>query len=264
MTISGIVPHHSDGRPCHRAARSRITTMPLSVDGPVTRDKLLVAGEHSGRPSTPWTAEMTIEGNQLLRRAAEGDVDALRSLLETYGPQVWSTIHADIGSRHRSMLDADDVMQVTYMEAFLQVDRLHARDTTAFLGWLRSIARNNLRDAVKELERKKRPDPARRVQAPPGADSYVALVEMLGATTATPSRHVARQEAADAIESTLRRLPPDYATVIQLYDLEGRPIAEVATEMGRSSGAVHMLRARAHDQLRSMLGTETNFFTHPA
>ena len=71
-------------------------------------------------------------------------------------------------------------------------------------------------------------------------------------------------EAADAVESTLMQLPPDYATVIRMYDLQGRPIAEVAAEMNRSTGAVHMLRARAHDQLRCLLGTETDFFSHPA
>ena len=52
--------------------------------------------------------------------------------------------------------------------------------------------------------------------------------------------------------------------MIRLYDLEGRPIAEVAAEMGRSSGAVHMLRARAHDRLRELLGPESAFFTNPA
>ena len=62
----------------------------------------------------------------------------------------------------------------------------------------------------------------------------------------------------------LERLPADYAAAIRMYDLEGREIGEGASELGRSTGAVHMLRARAHDQLGALLGAETDFFTHTA
>jgi len=197
-----------------------------------------------------------------LRRAIAGDDDALKALLGRHGPGVWAEINSDIGATWRSSIDADDVMQVTYLEAFLTIDRLTARDGTGFKAWLRRIAQNNLRDAIKELGRQKRPNPAKRVQATAGQESYVTLVERLGRTTATPSRHVARDEAARVIETMLDRLPQDYARVIRLYDLQGQEISEVAAEMGRTPGAVHMLRARAHDRLRSLIGAETNFFTH--
>ena len=55
-------------------------------------------------------------------------------------------------------------------------------------------------------------------------------------------------------------LPEDYGRVVRLYDLQGLPIADVSRQLGRSSGAVHMLRARAHDQLRVLLGPETGWF----
>jgi RNA polymerase sigma factor (sigma-70 family) len=207
---------------------------------------------------------MPDEDAVFLTRAAKGDAAALRTLLERCGPQVWSEIDRDIGRRWQYVLEADDVMQVTYMEAFLQVEQLAARDTAAFVAWLRRIAQNNLRDAIKELERKKRPDPARRVHAPAGDESYVALVDLLGETTTTPSRHVAAGEAGRIVREMLDRLPADYATVIRMYDLEGRSAPDVAAAMGRSPGAVHMLRARAHDRLRSLLGAETNFFSRTA
>jgi len=207
---------------------------------------------------------MSQEVTDCLTRAARGDRAALRTLLEDFGPQVWAHVNGNISAQWRSVLDADDVMQVTYMEAFLRIDQCEARDAGAFVSWLRRIADNNLRDAIKELSRKKRPHPAHRVYADGTGDSCVTLVEVLGAGGSTPSRHVARQEAADAVHAMLKRLPPDYAKVIQLYDLQGHEIAEVAAEMGRSPGAVHMLRSRAHDRLRSLLGAETDFFTRMA
>jgi RNA polymerase sigma-70 factor (ECF subfamily) len=197
-----------------------------------------------------------------LERASEGDPEALRTLLQQFGPSVWSDIDAQIGARLRSALDADDVMQITYMEAFLQIGQFQSREPEAFVGWLRRIAENNLRDAIKELERKKRPNPAKRVTPAAGDDSYVALVEMLGGTTTTPSRAAAHREFGTLIEAGLAQLPPDYSAVIRMYDLEGQAIGEVAAALGRSTGAIHMLRARAHDRLRAVLGGEGDFFTH--
>jgi RNA polymerase sigma-70 factor (ECF subfamily) len=202
--------------------------------------------------------------SQLLQKAADGDTDALRALLERFGPQVWNEISHQIGPTWRASVDPDDVMQVTYLEVFLQISRLETREPAAFAAWLRRMAENNLRDAIKELDRKKRPSPARRVHAPVGEDSYVALVEMLGATSGTPSRQAAGAEICGIMEDMLERLPPDYRSVIRLYDLEGLEIADVAKKLGRSAGAIHMLRARAHDRLRDLLGSETNFFSRPA
>lgn len=199
----------------------------------------------------------------LLERATAGDADALSTLLARHGPAVARAIYADIGAPWRALLDAEDVMQVTYLEAFLHAEHIAARDGVGFAAWLRRIAQNNLRDALRELDRAKRPSPARRVHAGGGAgsDSHVALIEMLGATSATPSRHVAQREAVQVLDTLLQRMPPDYATVIRRYDLDERPVGEVAAELGRSAGAVYMLRARAHDLLRDLLLSETDILT---
>lgn len=196
-------------------------------------------------------------------RAVAGDPDALSGLLEHYGERVAIEIRAQISRTWQSLLDADDVMQVTYIEAFLQVGALAAREPAGFLAWLRRIARNNLQDALRSLSGKKRPPQDRRVQDPGGEESYVALISLLGADSATPSRSVARGEARTLVQAALEQLPDDYAAVIRMYDLEGHGIDEVASAMGRSPGAVHMLRARAHDHIRPLLGSPSKFFGTP-
>src|ERR1051325_6757940 len=116
----------------------------------------------------------------LLQRAVEGDLAALRCLLEQFGGDVRRRISGRIDNRWRALLDEDDVMQVTYLEAFLHIDQLTARDTASFLVWLTRIAENAIRDAVRGLSRQKRPDPARRVAPPSLQDSYVGLLDCLG------------------------------------------------------------------------------------
>jgi len=73
----------------------------------------------------------------------------------------------------------------------------------SFEGWLRLIAENNLRDAIKELRRDKRPPPEKRVQARPSGDSYVVLYDLVGGTATTPSRGAAREEAKEILERAI-------------------------------------------------------------
>lgn len=198
---------------------------------------------------------------ELLEQAVAGDAAALQTLLGRASRQVRGRLQGRIGKQWQAALDIDDVMQVTFLEAFLQIDRLAARDMATFQAWLTRIAENNLRDALKELSRQKRPDPRKRVQPQSLEDSCAVLLEQLGGTSTTPSRHAARGEAAAILKAALRKLPADYAMAVRQYDLEGRAMAEVAAAMERSEGAVHMLRRRAHDRLRELLGSASQFFS---
>lgn len=199
-----------------------------------------------------------------IHQAVSGDAEALSRLLEEEGPVVRQRLEPKIGAAWRSVLDVDDVMQISYMEAFLQIGRFTPTGPGAFRAWLTHIAENNLRDAIKSFERAKRPDPRKRLHGPVGQESFVALVEILGVTNTTPSQNAARGELQAAIEKALLQMPSDYAKVIRAYDLEGRGVQEIAHEMGRSSGAIFMLRARAHDRLKDLLGSSSQFFSTPA
>lgn len=195
----------------------------------------------------------------LVGRAVRGDADALSTLLAHFGPRVESTLR--VGRNWRPLLDAGDVMQITYLEAFLEIGRFLPDNAEAFEAWLRRIAENNLRDAIRGLKRQKQPPPARRIQPPlAGDDSFAGLYDALVATDSTPSRAVAQTDVVRLVEAALARLPEDYARAVRLYDLEGRPIAEIAAEMKRSPGAVHMLRARAHERLGELLASAATWF----
>ena len=200
----------------------------------------------------------------LLAKALKGDQPSLVSLLEQLGPRVRAKLDGKITGPLQSALDADDVMQVTYLEACLRLNRFRQGGVSGFLAWLSRMAENNLIDAVRALESAKRPGPSKRIVPSNRQESMVAFVELLGATSTTPSRVVAKDEAARHLEKSLSSLPPDYEKVVRLYDLDGKPISEVAAALGRSEGACWMLRARAHDRLREAMGPMGNFFSTPA
>ncbi len=204
---------------------------------------------------------MSIDTDSLLHDAVEGDSTALSSLLEHFGPRVASHLDGRVASKWRGSIQVEDVMQVTFLEAFLQIEHLEALDSKTFLSWLRRIAENNLADATRGLAAEKRPQPSKRASGLDSSGGFSDLLELIAATGTTPSRRLARKEAEQFINAALERLPLDYRRVLQLYDLEGRSGPEVAKEIGRSRGAVHMLRARALDRLRDELGPQALFFT---
>lgn len=185
-------------------------------------------------------------------RAASGNRDALVELLDRHGPSVERSLR--ISAAWQGRLDAADVMQVTYLEAFLRITTFDPQRPDSFAAWLRRIAEHNLLDAIRELEAERKRAAPRRIRAFNAEESYVALLDVLSASGGTPSQSVRRDEAGAMLAEAIDRLPSDYATALRLYDLEGREIEEVAAAMGRSPGAVHMLRLRAHERLRELLG----------
>ena len=200
--------------------------------------------------------------SQLVAKATSGDNDALASLIASVGPMLRARIAPKIDPKFRSACGVDDILQVTYMEAFLRIRQFENRGDGAFLGWMVTLANHNLQDAIRGLTRKKRPPRGRQVGAgDPASDPYVSLLEALPSPATSPTLHARRKEVHSCIDDALLQLPPDYAKVVRRYDLDECPIEEVAKELGRSPGAVYMLRARAHDRLQELLGASTNFFT---
>ncbi len=209
-------------------------------------------------------SSLTPEHDALLAKAQSGDRTALVALLEQLGPIARIRIEHKITPPWNSMLEADDVMQITYMEVVTRLSTFKQGGASGFLAWLTRMAENNLIDAVRALESSRRPGPSKRV-TPSGADeSSEMFLQLIGMTNATPSRDAAKGEAGRLIDRALKALPPDYEKVVRLYDLDGKSITEVAEALGRSEGATWMLRARAHDRLRDQLGGQDRFFSTPA
>jgi RNA polymerase sigma-70 factor (subfamily 1) len=197
----------------------------------------------------------------LLKLAADGDGDAMSALLTRHGGEVRRVIARKVPKRFQSVLSADDVMQHTYTDAFMGIRRFVPKGENAFVRWLTRIAQRNLLDAIEMLEADKRGGGRQRVEGNVNEASYVAMYEWLAATSGTPSRHAARSEMSETMRTVIAQLPDDYRRLIEMYDLEGRPISDVAKELGRSEGAVYMLRGRAHRRLQELMGTPSRFFT---
>src|SRR5687767_13718056 len=103
--------------------------------------------------------------NSWLKDAIDGSRRLALHVLECEGLASHAHIEARIARAHRPIFDADDVMQITCLEAFLHIREFVPARPGSFAAWLRRLAENNLRDTVRELQRDKRPPPGKRVVA---------------------------------------------------------------------------------------------------
>lgn len=207
-------------------------------------------------------AQSQADEGTLVEAAQRGDGDALRTLLVAFTEEVRGRIAGQIGRRHRSLIDAWDVVQVTLIEAFLRIKQFRHRGTGSFLAWLTRAAENNLLDAVRAFDREKRRPRPKAVKAQGDVGSWMRLADTLARSSFTPSRIFSRKEAREFLQEAIPKLPPLYRRVIELYDLGGLSAKEVGRLLdGRSDAAVYMLSARAHEHLGDLLGSWGTFFS---
>lgn len=190
---------------------------------------------------------------KLLELARAGDQNSLAMLLDELTPELRRRVAAKMDGPWRSLIDEDDILQVTFIEACTRLEKFTGGGSNGFLAWLTRLADNNRIDAVRSLEGAKRPAPSKRVQPRTNDDSASVLVELISGKNQSPSRSFAQSELKVFLDGVLEKLPTEYEQVIRLYDLMGKTATEVAAEMGRSEGAIYMLRARAHERLKDVI-----------
>lgn len=208
---------------------------------------------------------------ELIRSARRGDRSALDELFRLHADAVLTHARHRIDPRWRALLTPEDVLQTTCIDAMRHIAGF-AEGRGSFVQWLKRIAENNIIDTVRGLEAEERRS-ARAVGAGCGGvrfghrvDASVSLVQSLIAaeTGSTPSRQLTAEEAKRILEWALEQLPSEHRRVVEWYDLEGRPIAAIAEEIGKTPGATYMIRTRAHDRLRELLTRKASaFFSNP-
>ena len=193
---------------------------------------------------------------KLIADAVAGDRLALERLLLAHSLHLSVHIAAKLPDSLRGALEVEDFLQQTFLRAFQSVGRLEHPTQRSFATWLKTIADNQLRDAVKGLRREKRGGACRRIRRPDeGHESSMAdLVDLLCDPRHTPSRSAGRREAVQAVQVGIAGLPEDQQDAIRHHLLDGRSLAETAAVMDRTPGAVSALIHRAKQRLRDALG----------
>lgn len=183
----------------------------------------------------------------LLERIRVGDEHAFSILFQKYSPRLSVLIHYKLGPEMRSHLEADDILQETFLAASRQLDQFTYRNPGSFMSWLSRITDHIIVDAARYQGRQKR-RPVELVPLKSESNPYGAE----GVDSTTPSRILARKERLRQVLDRLDSLPEDYRQVILLARIEGLSTGEIAGRMGKSRENVSVLLHRAIQRLREL------------
>lgn len=192
------------------------------------------------------------ETQVLIREARQGDDEAVRRLLVLYHPRLKARLLRQMDPVMRSKIEPEDILQQVYLETFRAIGQFEYQGPDSFLRWMYAILDRKLIDEHRAMRAERR-DVRREFKQPAataGQSTYIDLIARVTAGGGTPSQVVRKEEALGVMAACVATLPDHYRDVIQMRFIEGRPVADVARELGRSIGSIHMICHRALKQLR--------------
>ncbi|ABF42133.1 sigma-24, ECF subfamily [Candidatus Koribacter versatilis Ellin345] len=173
-------------------------------------------------------ALVTESDERLLIEAAQRDPRHFAQLYEDNLDRVY----AFIASRVHDRVEAEDLTSEVFHQALAKLDRFEWRGVP-FAAWLLRLAANAISDRYSK----------------PSVRFEVAGEEI------DPSFDEGTERRA-LLMQLLDRLPSDQQLVISRRFLDGRSIAEIAGELGRSEGAIKQLQFRALQSLRQQMRSQ--------
>jgi RNA polymerase sigma-70 factor (ECF subfamily) len=199
---------------------------------------------------------MTDDMEELLARAEKGDRGALDSLFGRHRERLVWMVRLRLDRRLQGRIDADDVIQETYVEAFERLpDYLRERKLPFFL-WLRFLAGQKVLQLHRHHLGAQRRDPRLEVRLHggplPEATSVALAHQILGRHTA-PSEAAARAELRVKLEEALNEMDPVDREILALRHFEQLTNAEAATELGLEEAAASKRYVRALRRLKGVL-----------
>ncbi len=169
---------------------------------------------------------------ELVVRTRTGEPDAFGVLVSRYYDAAWRFAYHMLGER----ADADDVVQDTFLRAYLAIGRYDERDQ--FRGWLFRILTNQCRNFITSRGRRTR-----------------RFVQDEQAIESAPSPSVAlRAQVEDALLlRALAQLDPLQREALLLKYAEGMEYTEMSAMTGVGESALKMRVKRGSERLRTLL-----------
>jgi RNA polymerase sigma-70 factor (ECF subfamily) len=189
----------------------------------------------------------------LIGRARQGDTEALGRLLEGRRPALRLLAQRRIPGRVAVRVDAEDVVQRTFLAAHRGFGQFLGRSEAELAVWLRRVLENQIVMVVREHTKlqKRAIRRERALDVAPG-DRSGPSPELATALT-SPSQRAIRREDVQRLAMELSALPEDQREAVRLRHLEGCPLAEIARRLGRSEQATAGLIKRGIRALREKM-----------
>ncbi len=175
---------------------------------------------------------------ELVGRAAAGDEDAFRTLVDRHGRMVFNVAYRITGERAH----AEDVVQETFLRAYRALHRFDGR--AGFGTWVHRIAMNASLDTLRQMK-------TRREVAYEGK---AGVLDPAPSPEPGPERVAASGDLRRALARAIATLTDVERVAFVLRHYEGRSTAEIGGHLGLQSSATRQAVFRAVRKLRLALG----------
>jgi len=196
----------------------------------------------ASEPATTVELELEVE-QRLVEEAQQGNLDAMRPILERYAAPLYGTV---ILPRLGDAASAEEVLRDTLATAVEKIRRFTWQGKTIY-PWLRQIAINKVYDVHRQSKRSRRL-----------ADAMVHEV----AVESDPASHADAQLIADQerrahrdrIDETMQQLQERYRSAIELRLIQELSREDCARRLGVTIGTFDVLLFRAVRAFRKHFG----------
>lgn len=186
-----------------------------------------------------WVMDQTFSDSDrtlhLVKRASEGDQEALNQLMEQYRSRLHRMIALRMHPRLQGRVDASDVVQDALIEASRRLASYAEAPSMGFYVWLRWIAGERLQNAHRHHLGTQKRDAGREVslyrRSMPAACSVSIAQQLLGQLT-SPTQAVARAELQLMVQEVLNSMDEIDREILVLRNFEQLSMNETAEALG--------------------------------
>lgn len=196
------------------------------------------------------------QNDDLLRRAREGDADALAALFEHYRERLRRMVRLRLDRRLSGRVDSSDVLQEAYLEASRRLADYARNPALPFFLWLRLVTGQKLTDFHRAHLGTKMRDAGQEVSLYRGAlpqASSVSLAEQLLGRLTSASQAAIRAEHKLLVQQALNSMDAIDREVLTLRHFEQLSNEETALVLGLKKSAASNRYIRALRRLKEIL-----------
>ncbi len=202
------------------------------------------------------------KAEDLLRRAGEGDEEALAKLFDTHRKRLRSMVRLRLDQRLQGRVDPSDVLQEAFIDISDQLAAYLGSPEIPFFLWLRRMTGLRLMRVHRQHLGAAMRDAGREVSlykgTCPEASSVSMAAELLGRFT-TASQAAVRAERNNQIQNVLNGMDEIDREIIALRHFEEQSNAEAAQILGLSKAAARKRYVSAMTRLQTLLENTPGF-----
>ncbi len=193
-------------------------------------------------PATPDAQPSTSATAVLLNRARGGDVSAREELFQRFIPVLRHWAHRRLPIHARDLNETNDLVQITLLRALNRIEQFEARGEGAFLGYLRRILLNVVREEIRRSTRR---------------GPHESLEETLASPYASMVDQIVGMEQMERYQRALETMTEEQQQAVVLRLEFGYTYEQIAEAIGKpNSDAARMTVVRAIEDLAQRIDTK--------